>query len=196
MGNRIEETGGWIKQNKKKDFFCLLHTKHSRSTKPKFLLFISIKKKNRICTTFHLAAPSQKDLVLRYLSPRRDSLFAQLQLQPLNLWPVSVLQPHWCWCQPGRTLGTLGDQCSAPARGVFPSVLKRFNDMPGEGRFMHVWEGLCISTDLYSARCRNLWKEGINVLLISKKTCMMDVLITHFFSQTPFIIHKQMALLL
>lgn len=48
--------------------------------------------------------------------------------------------------------------------------------MPGEGRFMHFRGGLCIPTDLYSARRRNLWKEGIDVLLISKKTHMMDVL--------------------
>lgn len=59
--------------------------------------------------------------------------------------------------------------------------------MPGEGRFMHFRGGLCIPTDLYSARRRNLWKEGIDVLLISKKTHMMDVPIAHFSPRLPLL---------
>lgn len=68
----------------------------------------------------------------------------------------------------------LGEQCLAPGRGVFPSVFKRFNDMPGRGEIYALLRGVMHSfsitaTDLYSPRRRNLWKEGIDVLLISKK---------------------------
>lgn len=53
-------------------------------------------------------------------------------------------------------------------------MFKRFNDMLGRGEIYALLRGVMhsfsiLATDLYSPRRRNLWKEGIDGLLISKK---------------------------
>lgn len=53
-------------------------------------------------------------------------------------------------------------------------MFKRFNDMVGRGEIYALPCGVIhffsiTATDLYSPQRKNLWKKGIDVLLISKK---------------------------